>query len=252
MWFDSHCHFDLETRGTVAATLAGAREAGVMRFLIQGTNMENCPFAVELAETEQGAYAAVGMHAHDAEKEYDLGLLREWWSRPRVLAVGEIGLDYFYDFADREAQRRMFAVFLQEAVKAKLPVIIHCRDASDDGLRIVKDNLPPGHPLEVHSFSGTVEEALAWLELGAMMSVNGMVTFKKSDNVRAILDVIPNERLLLETDTPYLAPVPLRGQENTPANIPIIGRFVAAHRGMDETQLAALTTNNALRFLNIS
>ena len=133
-----------------------------------------------------------------------------------------------------------------------MPAIIHCREANEDGIAIVKDNLPPGHPFEVHSFSGTADEAAAWLELGAVMSVNGMVTFKKADNIREILSIIPDERLLLETDSPYLAPVPLRGSENTPANIPIIGRYVAELRGMEPEQLAALTTGNAHRFLNIN
>jgi len=250
-WFDSHCHFDIDKRDSVSATLAAAREAGVTEFLVQGTNMENCPFAVELAEREQGVYAAVGMHPHDAEKPYDLTLLRQWWQNDRVLAVGEIGLDYYYDFAPREAQRAMFAVFLQEAVTAGLPVIMHCREAVQDGLQIVRDNLPEGHPFEVHSFSGTPDEAAQWLELGAMMSVNGMLTFKKADNIRRILEIIPDERLLLETDTPYLAPVPLRGQENTPANIPIIGTFAAELRGMTPEAMARLTTENAHRFLNI-
>ncbi|MBQ7175802.1 MAG: TatD family hydrolase [Victivallales bacterium] len=250
-WFDSHCHFDIDKKETVSATLASSREAGVLEFLVQGTNMENCPFVVELAERETGAYAAVGMHPHDAEKPYDLGLLRELWQHEKVLAVGEIGLDYFYDFAPRESQRAMFAVFLQEAVTAKLPVIIHCREAVQDGLQIVKDNLPKGHPFEVHSFSGTEDEAAQWLEMGAMMSINGMVTFKKAENIRRILELIPNERLLLETDTPYLAPVPLRGQENTPANIPIIGKYVAELRGIAPEEMARLTTENTHRFLNI-
>ena len=251
MWFDSHCHFDIDKRETASATLELARQAGVAEFLVQGTNMENCPFAVDLAEHERGVYAAVGMHPHDAGNACDLSLFRQWWACERVLAVGEIGLDYYYDFAPRDAQRKMFAIFLQEAANARLPVVIHCREAAQDGMQIVRDNLPKGHPFEVHSFSGTEDEAAQWLEMGAMMSVNGMITFKKAENIRRIMAMIPDDRLLLETDAPYLAPVPLRGQENTPANIPIIGNYVAMLRGTAPESLAKLTTDNAHSFLNI-
>ncbi len=251
MWFDSHCHFDLERPDEALSALEKAVEAGVTGCLVQGTSMRNCPFVIELAHRVPGVYAAVGIHPHDAEGPKDIEQMRKWWKDEKVRAVGEIGLDYFYDFADKAAQRSVFAEFLQEAADAGLPVVIHCREAFQDGFAMVKDCLSVGHPFEVHSFSGTADEAEKWIELGAMMSINGMVTFKKADNIRAILDVIPDERLLLETDSPYLAPVPFRGKENTPATIPVIGAYVAERRGMSPGELALLTTGNALRFLNI-
>lgn len=251
IWFDSHCHINPEKAPVAKEILAKSREEGVMGFLIQGTSMEDCDWTVSLAEREEGAYAAAGLHPHVAVENVDMGYFRALWELPKVVAVGEIGLDYFYDYGPRNLQRKMFAQFLNMAAELKMPAIIHCRDAFEDCYAIIADSLPPGHPFVIHSFTGTVEECHAWLNKGAMISVNGMVTFRKSDNIRASLAVIPMERLLLETDSPYLAPVPFRGQENTPAKIPVIGRYVAEQKCLEPDEVARITTANTARFLGI-
>ena len=251
LWFDTHFHIDLEKAPRAHDIIEGARQAQVGLMLLQGTSLEDCPQTISLAEQEDGVYATTGLHPHTADTPYDRAQFLELASHPKVKAIGEIGLDYYYDFGDRAKQRLMFADFLKLAVETNLPAVIHSRDAFEDTFTIVQDNLPPGHPFEIHSFTGTVDESLQWLQAGAMLSVNGMVTFKKADNVREILHHIPLDRLLLETDSPYLAPIPLRGQENTPANIPLIGAKVAEELGLSVEQVADLTTANGQRFFKI-
>ena len=252
IWFDTHFHLDLDKAPTAHEILEGARQAKVSLMLLQSTSQEDCPFTIGLASKEDGVFATAGLHPHTADTPYDLEHFKELiLSNPKIKAIGEIGLDYYYDFGDRKRQRKMFADFLHLAIATALPVVIHSRDAFQDTFSIVQDNLPQGHPLEIHSFTGSVEECLQWIQAGAMLSVNGMITFKKADNVREILHHIPLDRLLLETDSPYLAPVPLRGKENTPANIPIIGAKVAEELGLSLEQVANLTTENGRRFFQI-
>ena len=251
-WFDTHCHFAPEKGNDTLAIIDKAQETGVAEMLIQATSVEDAPYVLWLTEQRPGLYAALGVHPHEASSPWEMNWYRQQFaSNPRVRAVGEIGLDYYYDFAPRDAQRTLFADFLDLAVEVNRPVVIHCREAFEDCIRLVREHLPAGHPFVIHSFTGTEDECRQWLELGAMISVNGMVTFKKSDNIRASLAIIPLERLLLETDSPYLAPVPLRGTENTPANIPVIGEYVAAQRQLPVDELRNLTTANAHKFLNL-
>ena len=251
MWFDTHFHIDLEKATLAHDIFKAARKMDVRLMLLQSTSLEDTPFTIGLADKEDGVYATAGLHPHTADTPYDMALLKELAAHSKVKAIGEIGLDYYYDFGDRTKQRIMFADFLKLAVECNLPAVIHSRDAFEDTYAIVQDNLPQGHPFEIHSFTGSVDESLQWLQAGAMLSVNGMVTFKKADNVREILHHIPLDRLLLETDSPYLAPVPLRGQENTPASIPLIGAKVAEELGLSVEQVAELTTENGRRFFNI-
>ncbi len=252
LWFDTHFHIDLDKASIAHDIIEGVRQANVGLMLLQSTSLEDCPNTLGIAEKEEGVYATTGLHPHTADTPYDRSQFLELASHPKVKAIGEIGLDYFYDFGDRAKQRLMFADFLKLAVETHLPAVIHSRDAFDDTFAIVQDNLPKDHPFEIHSFTGTVDESLQWLQAGAMLSVNGMVTFKKADNVREILHHIPLDRLLLETDSPYLAPVPLRGKENTPANIPLIGAKVAEELGLSIEQVADITTENGKRFFKIS
>jgi len=246
-WFDTHFHISPEKEPLATAMLAEARAVGVRLFLVQGTSLEDCPVAARIAQHEEGAMATAGLHPEAVETFTDLTPWRALLAAPKVVAVGEIGLDYHYGAETAALQRQVFAVFLRLAADTGLPAVIHCRDAFADCLELVKANLPAGHPFVIHSFTGTPAEASQWLELGAHISVNGMVTFKKADNIRESLAVIPLERLLLETDSPYLAPVPFRGHENTPANIPIIGEKVAELKGVSSEEVARITTGNGLR-----
>ena len=251
-WFDTHCHFSPEKGEAALEIIDKAKAVDVAELLVQATSVDDAEYTLALTEQRKGVYAALGLHPHVASQPYDMGFYREQcMSNPKVLAVGELGLDYYYDFAPRDAQRQLFADFLKLAVECGKPVVVHCREAFADCKAIIADNLPAGHPFVIHSFTGTVDECNQWLEMGAMISVNGMVTFKKSDNIRETLAVIPLERLLLETDAPYLAPIPLRGTENTPANIPIIGEFVARQREIATNELMNITTQNAHNFLTL-
>lgn len=245
-WFDSHFHLDEED--CPEHVLDDARQAGVTRFMILGTSLNDCGRTVRLGDPDHGVFTAAGLHPHAAETFDSLEPFREWHQTPGCLAVGEIGLDYFYDFAPREAQRRVFARFLDFAQELDKPIVIHCRQAFRDCLDIVRAHLAPGFPFLIHSFADTPAEAEQWLELGAMLSVNGMVTFNKADNIRESLTHIPLDRLLIETDSPYLAPKPHRGKRNCPAFIPLIGQRVAQERGLPVETVEQTTTDNAIRF----
>jgi TatD DNase family protein len=248
-WFDTHLHVSQED--DFDAIVAAAQAAGVGGLLIQGTSMEDCVPTAALADSRRGIFAAVGLHPHVAAAGADLALIRDLLSRPAVVAVGEIGLDYHYNFSPPERQREVFAMFLELASELSRPAVIHCRDAYADCRQMVADHLRPGAPFIIHSFTGTPDEAGEWLAMGAMLSMNGMVTFNKAVNIRESLAVIPLSRLLLETDSPYLAPVPHRGRTNCPAFLPLIGKRVAREKGVTEVELAAVTTANACQLLNV-
>lgn len=250
--FDTHLH--LSPEDDAAAVLNAARAVGVEEFLLAGTTLSDASTVCSLAGSEPGVYAAIGVHPHEAAAfaMEELPQFRTLLSRPGVVAVGEIGLDYHYDFSPREAQRQVFALFLELAVELHLPVVIHCREAFEDCYALVQRHLPGETPFVLHSFTGTPEECRRWQELGAYISVNGMVTFAKADNIRAFLPAVQPERLLLETDSPYLAPVPYRGRPNCPAYLPAVAQRVAQELGLELSALAELTTGNAHRFFALA
>lgn len=247
--FDTHLHLD---EGEDAAGLfAAARERGVTRFLVVGTGISDSRRALGVAGAEPGVVAAVGLHPHDARLFDGLGPFRECLSRPGAVAVGEIGLDYHYDHSSRSDQRRVFRAFLDLAAELGLPAVIHCREAFEDCLPMLEDWHAPGCRFELHSFTGTPAEAEKALALGAMISFNGIVTFPKANDVRQSLAVVPMDRLLLETDAPYLAPVPHRGRRNVPAYLVDVARGVAAARDLPVEELVRRTTANACRFFGL-
>lgn len=248
---DTHLHVGLNE--DPAAFFGTARGSGVTRFLALGADPADNPAMVRLAGSEPGVFAAVGVHPHHArEFDGDLAPFREWLQQPRVVAVGEIGLDYFYHHSHRDEQIPMFRKFLELALEVNKPAVIHCREATADLLAILGEMWPAGRPFEVHSFSSNAAEAEQVLALGAMMSVNGMVTFPKAENVREILRVIPMDRLLLETDSPYLTPEPFRKQRNGPKHIPAIAARVAQEKGISLEEVARITTANACRFFGMA
>lgn len=250
MWFDTHLHLD--SQDNPAFLFAAARRAGVTRFLVAGTATADSLRAVSVAETEDGAVASAGVHPHEASHGADLAVFRDVLSRPKVVAVGEIGLDYHYDYSPRPDQRRVFGAFLDLAGELRRPVIVHCREAFADCLPMLAAAASGGLRVLIHSFTGTPAQAEEVLGFGALLSFNGMVTFPKADNIRAALAVVPLDRLLLETDAPYLAPVPHRGQRNVPAFVADVGRRVAAEKGVSVDALAQVTTTNALRFFGMA
>jgi TatD DNase family protein len=234
MWADSHCHLTFDGpdgSGPVpASAIAEARVAGVTRLITIGTDAGESEAAIELAHAYEGVWATVGLHPHDAVQGVDeIAALLER-PDPGVVGVGECGLDYHYDHSPREVQREAFAAQVQLANDLDLTLVVHTREAWDDTFDILTTTGVPERWI-LHCFSGGPSEAARGLEMGAMLSFSGIVTFKSADDVRAAAAVCPLDRLLVETDSPYLAPVPYRGRRNTPAFVPVIGAAIAAVRG---------------------
>jgi TatD DNase family protein len=234
---DSHCHLDGEQfNADRAEVIARARAAGVETLVAIGLQP-----ALDLADSDAGIYAVVGVHPHEAAKstgEETAPLL----SHPKVVAVGEIGLDYHYDFAPRDVQRAVFERQLKIARSAGLPVVIHTREAWDDTVAILKQH-GPGRGI-FHCFSGGPAEAEEALALGYHLSFSGILTFPKAEEIRQAALLAPLDRLLVETDAPYLAPIPFRGKRNEPAYVVHTARRLAELRGLPLDELAAVTTAN--------
>ena len=244
--YDTHCHFETASPVEIAAILSRARAAGIEAVMaVGGSPALNAAaeLAAEVAASGEGmpkVCFATGLDRDQANVSLCLCVHPE--HPPR--AIGEIGLDYHYSPETREAQRELFGAQLEEAVKRSLPVIIHTREADDDTLALLREVPSRG---VIHCYTGTPEAAKAFLDLGFYISFSGIVTFRLADNVRAAATVVPDDRILIETDSPFLAPVPLRGNVNEPAFVRHTCEFLAARRGMAADDGAALTFANAER-----
>jgi TatD DNase family protein len=248
MLVDSHCHLD--DRGLAAeheAVIARARAAGVGTLLTIATRLDAFAAVRELAEADDDIYCSVGVHPHEAADHADLSseALAGLAAHPKVVGLGETGLDFHYDLSPRPVQERVFRVHLAAARATGLPVIVHAREADAEIARILAAEQPP--PGVLHCFSSGRGLAEAALQLGFYVSISGIVTFKNADNLRAIVRDLPLDRLLLETDSPYLAPVPHRGRRNEPAFVAATAAAVAALKGVEVEALAAATTTNFFR-----
>ena len=248
---DSHCHLDSEQfDGDRDAAIERARAAGIERIMAIGTGNgpPDLEAGIRIAGQYPFIYATVGVHPHDAAKADPMTLdrLGELTRLPKVLAVGEIGLDYHYDFSPRDVQRSVFSAQLALAARAQKPIVIHTREAWDDTLAILGEHgLPFGGIM--HCFTGGPGEAERALELGFHLSFGGILTFPKADDVRKAAALAPENRLLVETDSPYLAPVPHRGKRNEPAFIVETVRRLAEVRGCSPEHAADVTTRNFAR-----
>jgi TatD DNase family protein len=248
MLVDSHCH--LEYKGLVedqAGVLTRARQAGVGQFLNISTRRSEWDQVVATATREPDVWASVGIHPHEADQHADLGrdVLLEATENPRVIAIGETGLDYYYDHSDRETQRDLFRMHIGVSRETGLPLIIHTRDAEDDTLEILEDELGKGaFPALIHCFTASQDFGNRVLEFGLTISLSGIVTFKNAKELQEIAREIPRNRLLVETDSPFLAPVPHRGKPCEPAFVANTAQFVAGLRGDDVSELADYTTEN--------
>jgi TatD DNase family protein len=265
MYTDSHCHpenkrFDGD-RGDV---FARARQAGVSTMLAigngdgPGTGTFDC--AIRLAEQYEGVYATVGIHPHEAAlaQGSDFDELAALARHPKVIAWGEIGLDYFYDHSPRDVQQKVFVQQLELAKTAKLPVIIHCRpsdnseNAWDDLLRLLRENWQSsGIAGVMHCFTGTVEQASASLDLGFVLSFAGNITYPKAQNIRDAAAMAPLDRIFIETDCPYLAPVPYRGKRNEPAYVVEVARRISQLRHVSPEEIGLRTTDNFNKFFGL-
>jgi TatD DNase family protein len=257
MLFDSHAHVDgPEFDPDRAEVLARARAAGVQRMIVIGAVGEpsSAERSVALAETDPDIWATVATHPHDVEKMTD-----EWWAvherlapHPRVVAIGETGLDYYYDHSPREAQKVAFARFIELARKVGKPVVCHIRDAHDDARAILKEGRAGELGCVIHCFTGTPEDAAAYAELGYYVSFSGIVTYKTAQPLRDAVPLVPRDRLLIETDCPYLAPIPKRGKRNEPGFIVHTAEVIARCAGMSYEDLAEQTARNACRVFRIT
>ena len=248
MLVDSHCH--LEYKGLVedqAGVLTRARQAGVGQFLNISTRRSEWDQVVATATREPDVWASVGIHPHEADQHTDLvrDVLLEATENPRVIAIGETGLDYYYDHSDRETQRDLFRMHIGVSRETGLPLIIHTRDAEDDTLEILEDELGKGaFSALIHCFTASQDFGNRVLEFGLTISLSGIVTFKNAKELQEIAREIPRNRLLVETDSPFLAPVPHRGKPCEPAFVANTAQFVAGLRGDDVSELADYTTEN--------
>lgn len=248
MLVDSHCH--LEYEGLVddqSAVLDRAREAGVGTFLNISTKRAEWAQVVGTARKVDDVYASVGIHPHHADQHLDLTReeLLEATRDPKVIGIGETGLDYYYDHSDREAQQRLFRLHIDVARETQLPVIIHTRDAEADTLAILEDELAHGaFPALIHCFTASAEFGEKVLSLGLSISISGIVTFKNAKSLQEVAKSVPQDRLLVETDSPFLAPVPHRGKKCEPGFVRDTAEFVAGLRVESLEELAAYTTRN--------
>jgi len=254
MLVDSHCH--LEYKGLVedqGCVLARAREAGVGAFLNISTKEAEWEQVVATAEREVDVFASVGIHPHHADQHEDLGRakLLAATENARVIGIGETGLDYFYEHSDRRTQADLFRMHIDVARETGLPVIIHTRDAEDDTFEILSEEMEKGaFPALIHCFTASADFGRKVLDLGLTISLSGIVTFKNAKELQEAAKQVPDDRLLVETDSPFLAPVPNRGKTCEPAFVADTARFVADLRATNADRLAELTTANFKRLFN--
>jgi TatD DNase family protein len=249
---DSHCHLDQEAfDDDRAAVIARARAAGIGRLITVGAGgpLASNHAAVALAEADPDVFAAVAVHPHDASQIADdtWDELRRLWAHPKVVAVGETGLDYYYEHSPADVQQHHLRRFVREAGGAGLPLVIHCRDAFPDLLRIFAEEDAGAIGGVIHCFSGSPAEAEACLALGFALSFSGIVTFKTADRLREVVRSTPLDRILIETDAPFLAPIPHRGKRNEPALVRHVAEEIARVLGRELDEVARLTVANTER-----
>ncbi len=254
MLIDSHCH--LEYEGLVEdqqGVLQRAREAGISGFLNISTRQREWGNVIGTAERETDVWASVGIHPHEADAHADLGeeALIEASHHTKVIGIGETGLDYYYEHSDRETQKALFRTHIGVARQTGLPLIVHTRDAEDDTAEILSDEMGKGaFPALIHCFTASADFARKMLDLGLTISLSGIVTFKNAKDLQAVAAELPEDRLLVETDAPFLAPVPHRGKTCEPGFTADTARFVAGLRDVEPERLAETTTQNFFRLFS--
>ncbi|MGH6870927.1 MAG: TatD family hydrolase [Rhizomicrobium sp.] len=251
MLVDSHCHLDFpEFAPELDAVVARARAAGVGTCVSIGTTLAKFPQVLAIAERFSDVWCSVGIHPHEAETELLAGPepLIERARHPRVVGIGESGLDFYYNHSPRAPQIANFRAHIAAARDLALPVIVHTRDADDDTIAVLEDEMGKGAFTGlIHCFTGTRRLAEAAVALGLFISVSGIATFKKSDALRAVVKDVPLHRLLVETDAPYLAPMPHRGKRNEPAFVVNTAAMLAELKGVSGEAIARATTDNFFR-----
>jgi len=243
-WFDSHCHLDTEAD----EVLARARGASVVGLVTVGTDLEHSRVAIAVANAHPDVWATVGVHPHEAR--HGLDGIAELLDEGRVVAVGEAGLDFHYDHSPRDAQAVVFAAQVELAHRTDLPLVIHSREAWEETFAILDTEGTPRRTV-FHCFTGGPDEVDGCLDRGALVSFSGIITFPTADEVRAAAARCPLDRVLVETDSPYLAPVPYRGRTNEPAKVGLVGEALAIAMGRPAVEVAEATTATARRFYGL-
>ncbi len=252
MYFDTHSHFTDEAFDADRdETIDAVHVSGVELIMNSSCDMESCLRALVLAEKYAFVYASVGWHPHDAKSfvEESEKKIREWSQNPKVRAIGEIGLDYYYDLSERDVQREVFTRQMELAHELKLPVVIHDRDAHSDCMEIIKKF--PDVQGEFHCYSGSTEMAREILDMGWYLGFTGAITFKNARRALEVIEICPDDRILIETDCPYLAPVPFRGKRNDSRYLPYIAEKIAEIKGITTEAVADMTNQNGRRFFGI-
>lgn len=252
MLVDSHCHLDyLERDGQdLDQVVARAKQAGVDAMVTISTTLKGFPDVRAIAERYDEIYCTVGIHPHEAEAEPDVTAeqLIELAKHPKVIGIGETGLDYFYEHSPRELQQRSFIEHIKASRETGLPLIVHTRDADEDTIEILQSQYREGaFPGVIHCFSSTQHLAEKSVEIGFSISLSGITTFKSAEEIRDTVRALPVDSLLVETDAPYLAPVPHRGKKNEPSFVAHTASFVAELKGMEANDFAEISTDNFYR-----
>ncbi|MGH1371525.1 MAG: TatD family hydrolase [Cellvibrionaceae bacterium] len=255
MLVDSHCHLDRlkldKYDGDLTKALQAARDADVGKMLCVGISLENREAVTGLAEKFDDVVASVGVHPLDVESGLATeAQLIEWGKHEKVVALGESGLDYYYSDESKDVQQESFAVHLRAAAEAKLPVIVHTRDARQDTLDLIAEHGCQESAGVLHCFTESWEMAKAAMDMNYYVSISGIVTFKNADALRDVARKMPLDRLLVETDSPYLAPVPFRGKSNEPAFVREVAKFVADLKGISYDKLCEITGDNFHRLFS--
>jgi TatD DNase family protein len=244
---DSHCHL---TMSNAEANLAAARAAGVRGFVVPATKLEDAPQAVAIAQKNGDVWAAVGFHPHDAKECDDAAFaeIARLARDGRVVAVGECGLDYYYDHSPRDVQRTVFERHIALAKELDKPIIVHNRESTDDMVAILSRSGARGI---LHSYTESLDVARQLIDLGYYISFSGIVTFKSAESLREVARALPHDRVLIETDTPYLAPVPFRGRDNEPAYVVKVAELLATLWNVPAERVAEQTTSNFERAFSV-
>lgn len=256
MLIDSHAHIQgNEYDGEVEAVIERARGVGVEKIIAVGGagDMSSNTDAIALADSFHAVYATVGMHPHDAK---DVGIeeletLRGLTTHPKVVAVGETGLDYYYNHSSHELQEQAFSSFIHMACETGLPIVVHERDAAEKAAELLRQEGNGKLCGVIHCFTGNYKAARAYLDLGFYLSFTGIITFKNAEPLRAVVRQIPLDRILVETDAPYLTPVPHRGKRNEPAYVRFVAETVAKVRGISLEEVASITTANTQKLFSL-
>lgn len=253
--FDSHCHLENEKfKDDFNDILNNMESAHVERCICAGSDMQTSEKIVSLTEQYPQIYGVVGIHPHESKffKDEDLSTIAKWLENEKIVGIGEIGLDYFYDLSDRDIQKAVVNKQLDLACELDVPAVFHIRDAHGDFLDILKNrkkNIPKRGVM--HCFSGSVETAEQYMKLGFYISFSGTITFKNAAKLPKLAKIIPKEKFLIETDSPYLAPVPFRGKRNEPSNVAQVAIKIAQLRGISPDEVALQAYNNTCELYNI-